>query len=188
MHTGLFSRVILMSGSALSPVTISTESDFHTQSLAKAVNCDTSSLDPSLLLECLRTKSVSELNKVNLLAATDETSSFQTTFGPIVDGLLIPADPRSLMESENSSSHHLTYQHPIGLKSGSSSSIMKTPSHDLLFGFVTNEAPSIFTDQEERNGIDAGRRNRIIYDLVKNMIDYYQEVSYMRICVHESKA
>ena len=169
--TGLFCRLILMSGSALSPLTISTEADFYTQSLAKAVNCDTS-LEPSHLLECLRTKSVGELNKVNL--GIDE--SFTTTFGPIIDGLLIPTDPRSLMESENSSSHHLTYQHPIGLKSGSSS-ITRSPSHSLLFGAVKTEAPSIFTDQEERTGIDAARRNRILYDLVKSMIDYYQEVS-----------
>lgn len=162
-----------MSGSALSPLTISTEADFFTQSLAKAVNCDIT-LDPSHLLECLRTKSLDELNKVNL--GTEE--SLQTTFGPIVDGLLIPTDPLSLMESENSSSHHLTYQHTIGLKSSSSSSSApRSPSHSLMFGFVKTDAPFIFTDQEERNGIDPGRRNRILYDFVKNLIDYYQEVS-----------
>lgn len=164
-----------MSGSALSPFTISTEADFFTQSLSKSVNCDIT-LDPSHLLECLRTKSLDELNKVNL----GNGESLQTTFGPIVDGLLIPTDPRSLMESENSSAHHLTYQHTIGLKSSasSSSSAPRSVSHSLMFGFVKTDAPFIFTDQEERNGIDPGRRNRILYDFVKNLIDYYQEVSF----------
>lgn len=179
VKTGLFHRLILMSGSALSPTTIATEADFHAQSLAKAVNCDTS-LDPSLLLECLRTKSVNELNSVNL--GSDDP--FQTTFGPIVDGLLIPADPRSLMESENSSSQHSLYQHTIGMKSGSSSA-SKVPSHSLMFGFAkTADAPSILTEHEERNGIDVTRRNRILYDFIKNIIDYYQEVStWTRQCI-----
>lgn len=203
MARGLFNRVILMSGSALGPSSIARDSDFFTQSLAKAVNCESSSSSPSSsqdhhlltpsssqasssqpssssssqqqqqqqILECLRTKSVDELNKVNY--GIDD--SFRVTFGPIVDGLLIPQDPLLLMESENSSSHHLSYLHPMGLRSmmpGSSK-----PPHSLMMGVTSMESPFIFTDIEEKTGIDGLRRDRILYSFIKNIIDYYQEVS-----------
>lgn len=209
---GLFARVILMSGSALSPTTIARDSEFFTQSLAKAVNCDSnsgssssaasssqdhhlltqssqvssqssssSSSSPSShhqqqqhqqtqLLECLRSKSVDELTKVNF--GIDD--SFRVSFGPIIDGLLIPVEPASLMESDNASGHHLSYLHPLGLKSNSQS---RTP-HSLLFGVSACEAPlALFSENEEKNGIDGLRRDRILYSFIKNIIDYYQEVS-----------
>lgn len=161
-----------MSGSALSPVSISSEADYFSQTLAKAVNCD-SGPDSSHLLECLRTKSVDELNKVNF----GIEDSFRTSFGPIVDGLLIPTDPSLLMESENSSGHHLSYLHPMGLRQMTHGS--PKPVHSLLFGVVRTEAPFVYTESEEKNGIDGLQRDRILYSFIKNIIDYYQEVSYL---------
>lgn len=197
-----------MSGSALSPLTISTEADFFTQSLAKAVHCDGSSpgasssassqaasqassssssssnghlnvasanpngaSDSNALLECLRSKSLDELIKVSY--GIDDT--FKISFGPIVDGLLIPTDPRILMESSNGSSNHLSYLHPMGLRSSSASTISK-PAHALLFGVTKTESPFIFTESEEKSGIDSLRRDKILYSFIKNIIDYYQEV------------
>jgi len=187
-----------MSGSALSPLSIARESDYFTQYLAKAVNCDSnsntnpvqqqhsqdifptsssSSTSASALqhqmLECLRAKSIDELNKVSF----GIEDSFRTSFGPIIDGLLIPTDPLNLMESENSSSHHLSYLHPMGLRTmmpGSSK-----PPHSLLFGVSRNEAPDMFTEQEERTGIDGLRRDRVLYSFIKNSVDFYQEVSHV---------
>lgn len=188
-----------MSGSALAPWTIARDTDSFTKFLAKSVNCpDSGSSSSSFhssqttghssehlhssspsgssgsgLIECLRTKSVEELLKVNF---DHHDESFKTSFGPIIDGLLIPADPLMLMESENDSTHHLSYLHPMGRQLSSSAS--SKPVHSLMFGVTRTEAPFIFTQDEETYGIENLRRDQILYSLIKNIIEYYQEVSW----------
>lgn len=99
--------MVLMSGSALSPWAISRDAEWFTRYLAKAVNCGVHS-DSSVLLECLRGKPVDELIKVNLQVE----EAFKSAFAPMVDGVLLPAEPRILMESKNDSSHHLSFLPP----------------------------------------------------------------------------
>lgn len=156
-----------MSGSALSSYAISRDSDTFTRYLSKAVNCG--SHDSSVLLECLRSKSVEELIKVNF----EIEEAFKSSFGPIVDGLLVPAEPRFLMESDNDSTHHLSYLHPTGRQKSLANF---KPPHPLLFGVTRIESPFLFTDQEEKNGLDATKRDNVLRSLVRNVVDYYQEV------------
>ena len=92
-----------------------------------------------------------------------------------MDGLLLPTDPNILMESSNGSSNHLSYLHPMGVRSNSPSTVVK-PAHGLLFGVTKTESPFIFTESEEKSGIDSLRRDKILYSFIKNIIDYYQEV------------
>lgn len=183
-----------MSGSSLAPWAIGRDADFYLESLAKSVNCDPSSSSFELI-QCLRSKSVEDLVKADFY----DDDIYKTSFGPIIDGLLIPSDPISLMESINDSSHHLSYLHPMGKQqqsqshsfpstspssssSSSSTSIKNKPtSHSLLAGVTKTEMPFIFTDSEEKFGIEFSeeKRDSILYSLITSIVDYYQEVSFM---------
>ena len=184
-----------MSGSSLAPWAIGRDADFYLESLAKSVNCDPSSSSFELI-QCLRSKSVEDLVKADFY----DDDIYKTSFGPIIDGLLIPSDPISLMESINDSSHHLSYLHPMGKQqqsqshsfpstspssfssSSSSTSIKNKPtSHSLLAGVTKTEMPFIFTDSEEKFGIEFSeeKRDSILYSLITSIVDYYQEVSFI---------
>lgn len=86
----LFARVILIKGSALSPWAIARDADFYSRLLAKSLNCPVH--DNTLLVDCLRTKSMAELLAVDLKAADERAA-----FGPIIDGIVIPSEPRTLV-------------------------------------------------------------------------------------------
>lgn len=83
-----------MSGSALSPWAISTQSQFYAKQLIDKLGCnnqnslnnDNKDLSQRSLnsIDCLRQKSSEAINNVNLETAEPLRSSF----GPIVDGLL----------------------------------------------------------------------------------------------------
>ncbi|XP_066143229.1 neuroligin-4, X-linked-like isoform X1 [Euwallacea fornicatus] len=84
----LFHRAILMSGTALSdwglvkkPLDVSIQ-------VAQALNCQLT----DNFAACLRKKSLNEL-----MDATPETDPFKTTFGPVVDNIFVPNDPKKLM-------------------------------------------------------------------------------------------
>lgn len=83
---GLFHRAILMSGSALSDWALNNNPQQVTMQVAKRLNCP---IEDSKLGECLRQKSYKEISNITVLAP-----EFVTIFGPIVDGLVIPSDPR----------------------------------------------------------------------------------------------
>ena len=88
--SSLFTRVILIKGSALSPWAIARDADFYSRQLAKSLSCPVH--DNALLVDCLRSKSMDELLAVDLKAPDQLTA-----FGPIIDGIVIPSEPRSLV-------------------------------------------------------------------------------------------
>ncbi|RWS10607.1 neuroligin-4: X-linked-like protein, partial [Dinothrombium tinctorium] len=169
MGRGLFSKAVLMSGSALSSWSLATEAESHAKYLSKAVNCP--NYDNILMVDCLRTKLMEELLKVDLQAE----DAFRSSFGPIIDGLVVPSDPRILMESENDSSHHLSYTYP-NIRQNVAISSRSVPHH-LMYGVTRVESPLLFTADEEKHGIDFERRDEILRTLVRNVVNYYQEVS-----------
>ncbi|XP_071440378.1 neuroligin-4, X-linked [Hetaerina americana] len=84
----LFHRVILMSGSALSPWSLVKDPWRHALAVARHVNC-TWLLPPSpRLLRCLREKPLSDLTS----APIPTTPFAATAFGPSVDGVVVDAD------------------------------------------------------------------------------------------------
>jgi len=90
MATNLFTRVILMSGSALAPWALAHESDMYTRHLAKVTNCPLH--DNINMIECLRKKPAEELLNVDF-----KVPQYLSAFGPIVDGIVVPLKPKDLL-------------------------------------------------------------------------------------------
>ena len=208
--SALFSRVILMSGSALSPWAVARDADSYTKLMAKGLNCPTH--DNLLMVECLRSKPVQDILSIDL-----KVPEHLSAFGPIIDGIVIPSEPKAVYSAGDSSSGGSFYSSysggspaaqynsvvssssqaasasllPQSSQSSSSSSStssgsMTTPGvispapYDVLFGITRFEAPPfVFSSQEEKTGIDAVRRDRILRTLVRNLFDYHQQVSIM---------
>lgn len=62
--SSLFSRVVLMSGSAMSPWAIARDSDTYARHLGKLLSCPTH--DNVQMVECLRGKSVEDILSIEL--------------------------------------------------------------------------------------------------------------------------
>lgn len=172
---GLFAKAILMSGSALHPMILAKDPDNYARYLAKSVNCP--NYEGAMLVDCLRTKSVEELLKVES-TSNNKREAFDASLGPIIDGLAVPADPRLIMVSPNDSlQHHLDNIYHTARQFGQ---LSRRPHH-LLFGVTRVESPQgLFTELEERQGIDVERRDHILRTLVRAAVDYYQEVGRQR--------
>jgi hypothetical protein len=123
--------------------------------------------DNVVMVDCLRQKSVDEILRVDLMAP-----QHLTAFGPIIDGIVVPSEPKQLMQSRTVDSNH----------NFASNSMGNTNSYDLLFGVTRVEAPFIFSANEERHGIDLSRRDRILRTLVRNLFDYHQQVRHLYLC------
>lgn len=78
-----------MSGTALADWALAGTPRQVTYQVAEALNCPT--IDDKLA-SCLRKKRLHEI-----MAAAAVSPAYMTRFGPIVDGLVIPNDPRHLM-------------------------------------------------------------------------------------------
>jgi neuroligin len=174
-----------MSGSALGPSAIARDADTYARHLAKAINCpnfvrndskktfafnlqlmpyicgNPSSQDNVVMVDCLRQKSVDDILRVDLM-----TPQYLTAFGPIVDGIVVPSEPRQLMQSKTGEG---SQAYPIN-------SMANLNNVDLMFGVTRVESPFIFSPTEERHGIDLTRRERILRTLVRNLFDYHQQV------------
>lgn len=79
----LFHRVILMSGSSLSPWALVKEPSTYARQVAQSVNCSFQ-LPHQILLKCLRDRPLE-----SLLNVTVQVSEFNTAFGPNIDGVII---------------------------------------------------------------------------------------------------
>ena len=201
--SALFNRVILMSGSAMSPWAVARDADSYAKLLAKSLNCPT--YENVVMVDCLRSKSVDDILAVDL-----KVPEHLSAFGPIIDGIVIPSEPRSIISPANletSSSSGGSFYSSYGYSSAgsspaaqynsasssspvspllpqsSSTGSVTTPGvtspapYDVLFGITRYEAPPlIFSSQEEKSGIDAVRRDRILRTLVRNLFDYHQQV------------
>lgn len=183
-----------MSGSALSPWSIAKDADYHLESMAKSVNCDPSNLNSFELITCLRSKTVDELIKaeeqLNDSDGNGHSDIFKSSFGPIIDGLLIVSDPISLMESFNlandsnvGNNKQLIPQNNLLQSSFATASNKKSASpHSLLAGVTRSEYPFIFTQSEEDSGLDNdhdakdNKSESILYNLITSIVDFYQEV------------
>lgn len=95
----LFQRAILMSGTALADWAMTSQPTAMkiTTQVGNALNCPLGGDDQAdSLATCLRQKRLSEITSVNAIA-----SDFVTKFGPTVDGLIIPNEPKQLMSTYN---------------------------------------------------------------------------------------
>lgn len=139
----------MQSGSALSPWAIASDAIFHAKNVAKLIGCEEQA-DIKGVLYCLRQKSVQEITSVALKVPTHLTA-----FGPVIDGIVIPGDPQSIMGKTNS-----IYG-----------------NYRLLFGVSKVESYEHFSMYDERHGIDITRRDRLLRTLVRNLFNYHlQEI------------
>ena len=158
-NTGLFHRAIMASGSALSPWAMASDAVEYSRKLASKVGCPDDPDKHAIMVDCLRTKSISEI-----VSADASTPRFLSSLGPTIDGIVIPNDPSSLMESAASSSS--------GLNSFFG-------NYDLLLG-VPRVGYYDFTMLDERHGIESFRRDKILRTLVRNLFTYHLQVSVIR--------
>jgi hypothetical protein len=139
----------MQSGSALSPWAIASDAVSHSRNLAKALRCPDEPDKNSLMVDCLRQRSVEDIIAVDFKVPTHLTA-----FGPVVDGIVIPNDPALLMSEHNS----------------------LYGNYDLLFGVTKIESYNQFTMLDERHGIDPSRRDRLLRTLVRNLFSYHLQV------------
>ncbi|XP_070258781.1 LOW QUALITY PROTEIN: neuroligin-4, X-linked [Myotis yumanensis] len=104
---GLFQKAIIQSGTALSSWAVNYQPAKYTRILADKVGCNM--LDTTDLVECLRGKSHRELIQQTITPAT-----YHISFGPVIDGDVIPDDPQILMEQ----GEFLNYDIMLGVNQG----------------------------------------------------------------------
>ena len=139
----------MMSGSALSPWSISTMGVKYAREVASFLGCPSEAKKYHLMVECLRRKSVDEL-----LSAEPISPSYLSTFGPTIDSATIRGDPLASMMSPETS---------FG-------------DYDLMLGVTKMESYDMFNAEDEREGIDANRRDRILRTLIRNLFSYRLQV------------
>lgn len=102
--SGLFHRVIMMSGSALSPWSMSTPANAvkYSQELAISLNCPVEHKGFKKMVECLRHKNLNDILNHEPIGPT-----FTTIFGPTIDGVILPSDLIASMSSFDPVTGHL---------------------------------------------------------------------------------
>ncbi|XP_076312500.1 neuroligin-4, X-linked-like [Tachypleus tridentatus] len=152
MAKDLFSRVILQSGSVLSPWATAPEAVTYTRHLARVLGCPFE--DHALLVACMRQQSLSDIMRVQLLVP-----EHLTAFGPTVDGIVIPNDPELLLRN-----YPDVYS-----------------QYELLAGVTRNEFYHHFSSRDEKYGIEPERRDKLIRTLVRNVCTYHLQEIFLTI-------
>lgn len=104
---GLFQKAIIQSGTALSSWAVNYQPAQSTRALAEKVGCDAP--DTGALVACLRLRSARELAR-----QTVPPAAYHVSFGPVIDGDVIPDDPQILMEQ----GEFLNYDIMLGVNQG----------------------------------------------------------------------
>lgn len=142
----------MLSGSALCPWAIASDAIFHAKNFASELGCAEQS-NINNVLDCLRQKSVQDIMSVN-----HKVPTHLTAFGPVIDGIVIPNDPQTLMTKPN---------------------FIFTNYH-LLFGITKIESYNLFSMYDERHGIDMSRRDRLLRTLIRNLFNYHLQASSLK--------
>lgn len=138
----------MQSGSALSPWALATDAIVYARNVAKVLGCG-EERSSNQILECLRGKTMTEIVSIDLNVPTHLTA-----FGPVIDGIVIPAEPQTLMSKPNTI----------------------FTNYDLIFGVAKAESYNLFSTVDERHGIDVTRRDRLLRTLVRNLFNYHLQV------------
>ena len=128
------------------------------------------------MIDCLRPLPVS-----TLLTAAIDVPEHLTAFGPIIDSIVVPVDPRKVYHAQLYSQLVLSKLSDSAVTSDLSqlTSLLDHAmgrSYDLLLGATSCDVPCIFSQSELKDGLRPSRRDRIIKTLVRNLFDYHQQV------------
>ncbi|KAK3103249.1 hypothetical protein FSP39_017824 [Pinctada imbricata] len=144
---GLFQRVICESGVALSLRAVTHQMKNKSLSALQDIGClnESIALVTPDIVRCLQNDISSELllNISNLIDDEKSTFDFYITYGPVVDGDLIPTDPRLLLKNTSSPSYQLLTSLDImlgynnvdgGFMLGSLTSLQKSFHYNISVG------------------------------------------------------
>ncbi|XP_045165876.2 cocaine esterase-like [Mercenaria mercenaria] len=98
-NRGYFHRVISQSGTVYSPRALASDSRRVANEAGNLLNCSTNTTGQ--LVECLRKKPATEILRVqdNAINGWDQTETFLSRLGPVIDGDLIVGDPIDLLKN-----------------------------------------------------------------------------------------
>lgn len=147
--------MVLQSGSAFSPWAVANEAMTFARHVARKLGCPV--MNHQALVRCMRQRPITDIMRVQLLIP-----EYLTAFGPTVDGLVIPADPEK------------SFLNP-------SEDYEKGPKVDILIGVTRIESFFYFGANEERYGIEAVRRDRILRTLVRNLFTFHLQEIFLTI-------
>eukprot|EP00095_Tigriopus_kingsejongensis_P004712 maker-scaffold276_size226481-snap-gene-1.31 protein:Tk04712 transcript:maker-scaffold276_size226481-snap-gene-1.31-mRNA-1 annotation:"hypothetical protein DAPPUDRAFT_10046" len=156
----LFKKVILLSGSAIAPFSLSKNASMITKELGQSLNCSISS--PSLLLQCLRTIPLYHLMTAGT-SLGERPSLFHEMpiWGPSLDGVVVH-----------------TFQHRIN------EYLERMSKYDLMIGLGSADALVLLNERQIQYGIDSKERNRILSDFVTATYPVHQREIFSVIMTH----
>lgn len=161
----LLHRVILLSGSGLSPWALQRDPLFVKRKVAEQTGCHGDLLEDDLA-PCLRLKPLSQL-----LCITIDPPRFLPGFAPFIDGtiLLNPAQSHSSasLSSSSSSSSSSTVATSAGFE------LADFPDRNLLIGVTSTESYLDLSAQDLEFGFNESRRDRILRTYVRNCYYYH---------------
>ncbi|XP_076056324.1 neuroligin-3-like [Oratosquilla oratoria] len=152
----LFQRVVLMSGSSFSPWAEVRDAFSVTVRLAKLLNC---SLPEHLhhshpqTVACLRNVSASTLASVSL-----PEYKFASTFGPSVDGVVVPEDFNARWNAA-----------------------LQDRQLQIMMGVTEADSFPELTARQEDEGMEVEERNRVLRTFVRNTYDHHLQEIYLTI-------
>lgn len=162
MFSELLHRVVLLSGSGLSPWALQRDPLSVKRKVAIATECHGDLVEEDLA-PCLRSKSLQELLSIEL-----DPPRFLPGFAPFIDGTVLL----------NPSSSGV----PLPAQSGGTSSTLATSAgfeladfvdRDLLFGLTSTESYLDLSAQDLEFGFNETRRDRILRTYVRNSYYYH---------------
>ncbi|XP_049822999.1 neuroligin-1 isoform X2 [Aethina tumida] len=152
----LLHRVILLSGSGLSPWALQRDPLWVKRSVAKHTGCH-GDLHEDDLAPCLRQKHLNELLSVRV-----EAPRFLPGFAPFIDGTIL-LNPTNSPPASGSST----------VATSAGYELADFPDRDLLFGLTSTESYLDLNAQDLEFGFNETKRDRILRTYVRNSYYYH---------------
>ncbi|XP_053666606.1 uncharacterized protein LOC128715716 [Anopheles marshallii] len=156
----LIHRVVLLSGSALSPWAIQRDPLSVKRKVAQQTSC-TGDVVNEDLAPCLRTKPLAELMNISL-----SSPRFLPGFAPFVDGTVITPAKAAVI-------NNLKIPTDSAIASTSGIEFSNFHKQDVLFGLTTYESYLELTAADLEFGFNETKRDRILRTFVRNTYRYH---------------
>uniref|UniRef100_A0A182XW06 Carboxylesterase type B domain-containing protein n=1 Tax=Anopheles stephensi TaxID=30069 RepID=A0A182XW06_ANOST len=156
----LIHRVVLLSGSALSPWAIQRDPLSVKRKVAQQTSC-TGDVVNEDLAPCLRTKSLAELMNISL-----SSPRFLPGFAPFVDGTVITPAKAAVI-------NNLKIPTDSAIASTSGIEFSNFHKQDVLFGLTTYESYLELTAADLEFGFNETKRDRILRTFVRNTYRFH---------------
>ncbi|CAB3363231.1 Hypothetical predicted protein [Cloeon dipterum] len=165
---GLFSRIVLSSGSALSPWALQTDPFFIKRRVAAHTGCH-GDLEEEDIAPCLR-----NLPLEKLLQARPGPPRFLPGFAPFVDGgALVPLHPAAAMGMSTLAMGSVGLSWEDVKQAGPSTPSQSFIDTDVLLVVTSVEAYEELSAQDLEFGLNETRRDRLLRTLVRNVFRWH---------------